>query len=322
MINQSPKISVIVPVYNAEKYLSRCINSILGQNFSDFELLLINDGSKDNSGRICDEYANKDKRIRVFHKENKGVTSARKEGVKMAVGEYLLFSDADDEIPFDTFRLLYEKQHKNNIDILVTAKKIIGQSKTSVLHNKIEGKLSKEEYVIAMLNGDTFIGPHGRMIKRDLFLKTNAFNIPDEIVINEDLIMNLKLGAVSKNIFVTNDIISYNYYCIPNSASKKIMDLNYWLTVFSIIEKIIIYEYHYSIDGNILLSINTMKISRILQSTQEPKEIKKILLNDIEKVKIPKELKKNLYLIKYRQLSLLIKLFYKIKHIINKLFFS
>lgn len=72
-----PKISVIVPVYNTEKYLHRCIDSILAQTYTDFELLLIDDGSKDNSGAICDEYAAKDSRVRVFHKENGGVSSAR-----------------------------------------------------------------------------------------------------------------------------------------------------------------------------------------------------------------------------------------------------
>ena len=85
-MNITPKISVIVPVYNAEKYLHRCIDSILSQTFTDFELLLINDGSKDSSGAICDEYAAKDNRVRVFHKENGGVSSARNLGLDNANG--------------------------------------------------------------------------------------------------------------------------------------------------------------------------------------------------------------------------------------------
>lgn len=91
-----PKVSVIVPVYNAEKYLRRCIDSILGQTFTDFELLLIDDGSKDSSGRICDEYAEKDGRVRVFHKENGGVSAARNLGLDNANGEWISFVDADD----------------------------------------------------------------------------------------------------------------------------------------------------------------------------------------------------------------------------------
>lgn len=91
-----PKISVIVPVYNAEKYLSKCIDSVLAQTFSDWELLLIDDGSPDRSGEICDEYAAKDSRIRVFHKQNGGVSSARNLGLDKAKGEYVTFVDSDD----------------------------------------------------------------------------------------------------------------------------------------------------------------------------------------------------------------------------------
>lgn len=95
-----PKISVIVPVYNTEKYLHRCIDSILAQTFTDFELLLIDDGSKDNSGTICDEYAAKDSRVRVFHKENGGVSSARNLGLDNARGEWICFCDSDDYVEF------------------------------------------------------------------------------------------------------------------------------------------------------------------------------------------------------------------------------
>ncbi len=95
------KISIIVPVYNTEKYLHRCIDSILSQSFADFELLLVNDGSNDKSGIICDEYAAKDNRIRVFHKENGGVSSARNLGIDKAKGEYIIFVDADDYIKPD-----------------------------------------------------------------------------------------------------------------------------------------------------------------------------------------------------------------------------
>ena len=96
-----PKVSIIVPVYNTEKYLARCIDSILAQTFTDFELILVNDGSKDNSGKICDEYAQKDSRIVVIHKENGGVSSARNKGIDVAQGEWISFVDSDDWISSD-----------------------------------------------------------------------------------------------------------------------------------------------------------------------------------------------------------------------------
>ncbi len=98
MGNTNPKISVIIPVYNAEKYLRRCVDSILAQIFTDFELLLIDDGSKDKSGEICDEYAKKDNRVKVFHKENGGVSSARNLGLDNARGEWIGFIDSDDMV--------------------------------------------------------------------------------------------------------------------------------------------------------------------------------------------------------------------------------
>ena len=103
-----PKISVIVPVYNAEKYLHRCVDSILAQTFTDFELLLVNDGSKDTSGEVCDEYATKDSRVRVFHKENGGVSSARNIGLDNAKGEWISFVDSDDWLNVNMFQEMYD----------------------------------------------------------------------------------------------------------------------------------------------------------------------------------------------------------------------
>lgn len=93
-----PLLSVIVPVYNVEKYLTRCIDSILNQTFSNFELILIDDGSPDRCGEICDTYVQKDARIVVIHKENGGVSSARNKGLDIAKGKYLTFVDSDDDI--------------------------------------------------------------------------------------------------------------------------------------------------------------------------------------------------------------------------------
>ena len=115
-----PLVSVIVPVYNTEKYLHRCIDSILSQTFSDFELLLIDDGSTDQSGTICDEYARKDSRVKVFHKENGGVSSARNLGLDNTRGEWVTFCDSDDFIHKDMCRTLMNNiQEDEDADIIV-----------------------------------------------------------------------------------------------------------------------------------------------------------------------------------------------------------
>lgn len=102
------KISVIVPVYNVANYLPKCIDSILAQTYENIEVILVDDGSTDNSGKICDEYAKKDNRIKVIHKENAGLSSARNKGIEVASGEYLAFIDSDDYISEKMFQLLYD----------------------------------------------------------------------------------------------------------------------------------------------------------------------------------------------------------------------
>lgn len=94
----TPKVSIIVPIYKVEKYIYKCINSILGQSLTEFELILVDDGSPDRCGDICDEYAKKDKRIKVIHKENGGLSDARNSGLDVATGKFVAFIDSDDFI--------------------------------------------------------------------------------------------------------------------------------------------------------------------------------------------------------------------------------
>lgn len=135
-MNITPKISVIVPVYNTEKYLRRCIDSILAQTFTDFELLIIDDGSTDDSPAICDEYASKDARIRVFHKENGGVSSTRNVGLNNARGEWICFVDGDDYI-CDYLHLIKDY---NKYDLITGAYKEFGA------YNNYNGVECNKEY--------------------------------------------------------------------------------------------------------------------------------------------------------------------------------
>ena len=107
-MNQSPRISVIVPVYNVEQYLPRCVESILAQTYENLEILLVDDGTKDNSGAICDAYARQDARVKAIHKKNGGLSSARNAGIDAATGEYLSFVDSDDWIEPQMYERLYE----------------------------------------------------------------------------------------------------------------------------------------------------------------------------------------------------------------------
>lgn len=111
---QENKLSIIVPIYNAERYIRQCVDSILSQSFGDFELLLVDDGSDDESSRICDEYAGVDSRVRVFHKVNGGVSSARNMGIDNARGRWILFVDADDYLFDDALGIMEDEREKKS----------------------------------------------------------------------------------------------------------------------------------------------------------------------------------------------------------------
>lgn len=113
----TPLISIIIPVYKAEKYLHCCVDSVLAQSFTNFELILIDDGSPDNSGTICDEYAKQDRRIKVFHQENQGVSAARNLGIEQAKGEWIAFIDSDDWVENTMYEEMYHAASLANADI-------------------------------------------------------------------------------------------------------------------------------------------------------------------------------------------------------------
>ena len=144
-----PPISIIMPVYNAEKYLCKSIDSILGQTFTEWELILVDDGSADNSPAICDEYSNKDKRIKVLHKKNEGVAIARKEGCEASTAERICFVDSDDTLDSNCLNKCMQILEVHNVDILVFGSIwcIEGTGKKSVHNPKYEGFYDKNRIV-------------------------------------------------------------------------------------------------------------------------------------------------------------------------------
>lgn len=116
---QGPLMTIIVPVYNVEKYLVRCLDSIVNQTYQNLQIILIDDGSTDNSGKICDEYSNNDQRISVIHKRNEGVSAARNEGLDLAEGKYIGFVDSDDYIELDMYERLYKRIEATDAEMVV-----------------------------------------------------------------------------------------------------------------------------------------------------------------------------------------------------------
>lgn len=150
---ENRKISVIVPIYKTEQYLSRCLDSICRQTYSNLEILLIDDGSPDNSGRICDEYAAKDRRISVLHKENIGVSAARNDGLELATGDYITFVDSDDYIAPKMYEILADQMETENADISICG--YLQESNSGVFHINWKGKdiicLNQKEQIQCLL---------------------------------------------------------------------------------------------------------------------------------------------------------------------------
>ncbi len=177
-----PKISVVVPVYRGEKYLRECIESILGQTFKDFELLLLDDGSPDHSGDICDRYAQKDDRVRVIHKENEGINATRRRGVHEAKGEWVAFCDDDDTMEPDALYSMYSLTEGADI---VTSFSILPDKRLP----ENAGLFSCRK---AFLSGELSPTPWAKLYKRKL-LTDDVFDFPREIDGEEDMIMNTRL---------------------------------------------------------------------------------------------------------------------------------
>lgn len=214
-MNNTPKISIIVPVYNVEKYVRQCIDSILSQSFTDFELLLINDGSKDKSGDICDEYAAEDSRIRVIHKENGGVSSARNVGLDNAHGEWIAFVDGDDEIQDGYLNI---REGFENSDVIQKPYIIVRNNKeinisvqdTNVLRNKD----SIYRYYVQKRNNALW----DKLIKRSI-IGNERFNTI--VSIGEDFLFFLCILPKVK-AWAFDNTGAYRYFVREGSAMQSV----------------------------------------------------------------------------------------------------
>ena len=218
---RTPKISIIVPVYNVEKYLPKCIESILTQTFADFELLLIDDGTPDCSGYICDEYAMKDHRIRVFHKENGGVSSARNLGLREAKGEWVVFVDSDDWVSENYLSSFKVSDQKNPNSITIQGLNIYDETKkNSYISNVFENITCSGSSIGLIYESyrlDRFGAPYCKLYNNSL-LKTEKIQFPEEINYGED---TLFFEVYMKYIDTVN-LLGVNEYFYRKSSNETL----------------------------------------------------------------------------------------------------
>lgn len=208
----STKVSIIIPVYNAEKQLERCIESVLKQDYTDFELLLINDGSSDKSGDICERYATSDARIRVVHKENTGVSDSRNLGISMAKGEFLQFLDSDDWITPEATGLLVRGAEKFNCEMVIAEfYRVVGDRLARKGDIQEDIVMDREEFAVHMMNNpaDFYYGVlWNKLYRRDIIVD-NALRMDKEISWCEDFIFNMQYIRYVKKVYALQVPIYY-----------------------------------------------------------------------------------------------------------------
>lgn len=218
-------ISIIVPIYKVEQYLPRCLDSILCQTFTDFEALLIDDGSPDRSGLIAEEYAARDSRIKVFHKENGGVSSARNYGLKQACGQYIAFCDSDDWLEADWLDTLYQQMDTYSADLSVCG--MVKENEAGKILFSVQEEhiciRNREEALLTLFEGDEYNKCQSwifnKLYKSEI-INNNDISFHTEIFYCEDRLFNF-LYYLHCTSTVYSTLPKYHYLIRPNSAMTR-----------------------------------------------------------------------------------------------------
>lgn len=240
-MSSNDKISIVIPVYNIEDYIERTLDSVCAQTYKNLEIVVVDDGSKDNSWSVICEYAKKDDRIKPIHQENGGVTSARLNGVRNATGEWIGFVDGDDLIDEDMFELLINNAHKYNADISHCGYKMVFPSRVDYYYNT--GRLVEQDNLKGLcdLLEGSFIEPGlwNKLFHNTLFHSLLHEDKMDLSIKNfEDLLMNYYLFKESKKS-VFEDVCKYHYMVRSNSATSRIKNSSRFKPLVDVMEIVI-----------------------------------------------------------------------------------
>lgn len=211
------KISIIIPVYNAEKYLVQMLDSVLNQSFTDFEVVAVNDGSKDNSLAILNEYAGRDLRIKVIDKENTGVSDTRNIGIENATGEYICFADADDLLHPDYMKKMYDIAEKNNADMVVCGY-VTFRDESKISYKKFDlAKNNQVESIKFLLDSGLLTSSWNKLIKINVL---NDIRYDVNMTFGEDLFFCWKCFLCADKVYFTESEL-YFYRLLNEGATSK-----------------------------------------------------------------------------------------------------
>ncbi len=224
-----PLISVIVPVYKVEKYLDRCVESIVNQTYTNLEIILVDDGSPDNCPQMCDDWASKDSRIKVIHKENGGLSSARNAGLDIMNGEYVCFADSDDYIDADYCRILFDTLIQNSADISICGVEKVFESGKDSEYSVIKNEnLDREKFLDRMegYGGWCWVVAWNKLYKSSIF---SQIRYPLNRLFEDDYIIVDVLYSVS--LIACTEKNLYYYYQRDNSITNRGFDLKFYDSV-------------------------------------------------------------------------------------------
>ena len=234
-------VSIIVPVYNAQATLCRCVESVLSQEFTDFELILVDDGSKDNSGVLCDQFAQADNRVRVLHKANSGVSDSRNQAIAQARGEYLQFLDADDWITPNATTLLVRSAQESQCDLVISDfYRVVGERVSPKGDIDEAGPLSREEFAAHMMENpaDFYYGVLWNKLYRRDIIEEHRLQMDPAISWCEDFLFNLEYIRCAQRFFALQVPI---YYYVKTKGSLASQGLSISKTVRT---KLMLFEYY------------------------------------------------------------------------------
>lgn len=210
-------ISVIIPVYNVEKYLSRCLESVLRQTYKQLEIILVDDGATDNSLEICNKYAARDERIKVFHKENEGLGLTRNYGIKKATGRYVAFIDSDDFIVDDAIQVMYEKAEETGVDLVVASSFYKNEPRIVLLEERIYEGTEVKDVLLTYMMGNLpksedmlSVSAWSKLYRLDLISKYNLEFPSERKLIWEDIVFNMEYLLVCNKVYISHKSL-YNY---------------------------------------------------------------------------------------------------------------
>lgn len=337
---REPKISVVIPVYNVESYLERCLESVVNQSLNDLQIILVDDGSPDRSAIICDNYAMKDSRIKVIHKSNGGLASARNEGLKYVTGKYLFFLDSDDWLELDGLEFLYNIAERYKVDFVKYRAIRTGwpgleenaPCRVEEVRELAEGLYNRQRILeevyprliaTSQLTMGAVVGAWGALYRVNFILQNNL-KFYEEVKFSEDLIFSANVVRAANSFYFVDKPGIYHYFYNPTSISKSFR-AGRWDSCKSLIhfcerdfvddqEYDFSKELHYLRWFCIMLALNER---RYLKTYREKYKYCKYLLQDpiIRKTK----LKLRLFDISWKQKAIMIMIKWRLSKLLAKI---